>query len=141
MIIFFLIFYMTFSFRKSDIAINLAKRRIIRHDVEPFNTFGKRISVNPDNDSTIAFENVDKIIKRKKAVPGVLPDIVRYLEVKSIDFKKVTTKKVSELFTYQLTRVERLNVTEKPNTNKGLGESTNKTTDVYYTLEVRTLII
>ncbi|RGB30581.1 hypothetical protein C1646_765191 [Rhizophagus diaphanus] len=119
---------------KSDIAINLATRRAIRHDVEPFTTFSKRISVNPNEVSTIAFENVDKKIKSKKG--PAFDTLVRYLEVKSIDFKKATTKKVSETFTYQLTRVERLKVNEKPKTNKGLGETTGDDRNVYYTIEV-----
>ncbi|GBC03636.1 hypothetical protein RclHR1_05220013 [Rhizophagus clarus] len=118
---------------KSDIAINLATRRIFRHDVEPFVSFKKRLSINPEFASTIAYENVDKRIKSKK---GALYDTyVRYLEVKSIDFKQVTTKKVNENFTCQLTRVERLKIDERP-PNKGLGESSGDTRDVFYTIEV-----
>jgi hypothetical protein len=129
---------MNFLFRKSDIAINLATRRILRHDVEPFISFSKRISVNPSEAASIAFENVDKRIKSKRSQQ--FDTYVKYLEVNSIDFKQVTTKKVSEFFTCQLTRVERLKV-EISDKNKGSGISSGDDRNVYYTLEVRMLII
>ncbi|PKY39580.1 hypothetical protein RhiirA4_393647 [Rhizophagus irregularis] len=103
--------------RKVDFSAVLTSRRAIRHDVKPFSTFIKKISVSPNNRS-ISFE-----------------DVKDFLEVKSINFKQVTKFKLHYPFIAEVSRIERLEITDQPNSIKKIGKTGPKSR-VHYTIEV-----
>jgi len=86
--------------RKSDFSAILTTRRSIRHDVKPFSTFVKKISVSP-NTRWISYENVKD-----------------FLEVKSINFKQVTKFKLHYPFIAEVSRIEKLEIADQLNSQK-----------------------
>jgi hypothetical protein len=122
MIFFFFNTLLFFFFRKIDFSAILTTRRAIRHDVKPFSTFIKKISVSPNN-RAISFE-----------------DVKDFLEVKSINFKQVTKFKLHYPFIAEVSRIERLDISDQLNSVKKIGKTGPKNS-VHYTIEVKTLII
>ncbi|RIA87972.1 hypothetical protein C1645_262147 [Glomus cerebriforme] len=108
--------------RKTDFSMILATRRAIRHDVRPFSTFVKKVSVSPES-RAISYENV------------MFPktgDMA--LEVKSINFKQVSKFQLHYPFVAEVARVEKLKIVEQPNSNKHTGKTGFG--NIHYTIEI-----
>ncbi|RUS34101.1 hypothetical protein BC938DRAFT_482389 [Jimgerdemannia flammicorona] len=76
--------------RKFDFQFSLSKRTTVRHDVKPFNTFIKKVSVSPST-KHIAYQNI----------PG-------FLEVTQVLFKQTTQFRIHCPFVVEVSRVEDL---------------------------------